>query len=89
MTSGCVRNNDTKSNGSTKIISIRKQHPDFDVPEIRCRPSGSRDARDMKAKRPGEEGSLREQFAWTYGHLAMAHAAIDGGCDAIRVGATT
>ena len=33
----------------------------------------------MKAKRPGEEGSLREQFAWTYGHLAMAHAAIEEG----------
>ena len=33
----------------------------------------------MNAKRPGEEGSLREQFAWTYGHLAMAHAAIEEG----------
>ena len=30
----------------------------------------------MSAKRPEEERPLREQFAWTYGHLSMAHAAV-------------
>ena len=33
----------------------------------------------MKAARPGEDDPLREQFAWTYGYLAMAHAAIEEG----------
>ena len=28
------------------------------------------------AKRPNEESSLREHFAWTYGTLAMVHYAV-------------
>ena len=30
-------------------------------------------------KPPGDESSLREHFAWTYGTLAMAHAAVADG----------
>lgn len=30
----------------------------------------------LSPKRPGEDHPVREQFAWTYGHLAMAHMAV-------------
>ena len=33
----------------------------------------------MKQGRPDDHSSLREHFAWTYGNLAMVHAAVEDG----------